>query len=682
MLRRPDHWYPPLTQQQLEAVEDQGNVIFITGDAGTGLTHVLCSRGLRHMHEGAEPLDVLYLTWSLEGAHAIWQTFRRWTREAEIEAGEAPTLERRESALLLAENARRAQEFEVLTVMESCLAYLRERGADFVGLDPYFSLLTRQQQMQLVSRLASQGAATRSLSGAELQEFLLWHRRDLACTNFLDDEYGEDAMMHNMLMGQIIGAGLQEWAIPQPPPDAALLELGRSYAEEKHRLGALDLDEVIQTAARALREDITRQPHPERHGRHLLVDQAEDMTPAALEVILNEMNFFDTVTVAYNPSLRTGMWRGADPGTFMALLQDNTYEPSQHFLRLDTRSSRTFSNFLIRLAEMPTLAGLEERTAVAFRPGGQVPRLREFQGQDALILGLMESVQAFEQNNGRWEDLACLFRWPDTLERCRASLEEAGIPHSAMSRQTRALNREAESLVGLLTLLLNPRDLEALCDAAVVRYPNGWIELNLHNVAALVVASRRQEISLVEAARQHATTLSQRSPSRMALDRVINGVDVLQGMLDEGIQDRALLQLMGVAYGALIDEANPRVERNGQIRRLAVRAHNLPQAVGEPIGEHLRRFLDSITIRGIPIQERPGITLSAIPDAKGFQWNEVWVVEAGQRMIPGQQDTHPALPLWEEQRLLYAAATRARDNLVFFNEVDSDLERIWGNLLP
>ena len=232
--------------------------------------------------------------------------------------------------------------------------------------------------------------------------------------------------------------------------------------EEKRRQGALDLDEVIQTAARALREDITRQPHPERHGRHLLVDQAEDMTPAALEVILNEMNFFDTVTVAYNPSLRTGMWRGTDPGAFMALLKDHIRDPSQHFLRLDTRSSRTLSNFLTRLAEMPTLAGLEERTAVAFRPGGQAPRLREFQGQDALILGLMESVQAFEQNGGRWEDLACLFRWPDTLERCRASLEEAGIPHSAMSRQTRALNRDAESLVGLLTLLLNPRDLEAL----------------------------------------------------------------------------------------------------------------------------------------------------------------------------------------------------------------------------
>ena len=677
MLRRPDHWYPPLTRQQLEAVEDRANAIFINGDAGTGLTHVLCSRGLRLMDEGVEPEEVLYLTWSLEGAAAVRRTFRRWAQEA----GTAPTPERRASALRLAENARRAREFDVLTVMESCLVYLRERGADFVGLDPCFSLLTLQQQMQLVSRLAHQGAATRSLSSAELQEFLLWHRRDLACTNFMDDEYGEDAMMHNMLIGQIIRAGLQDWAIPQPPSDEALLELGRIYGEEKRRQGALDLDEVIQTAARALREDMTRQPHPQRHGRHLLVDQAEDMTPAALEVILNEMNFFDTVTVAYNRSLRTGMWRGTDPGAFMALLQDHIRDPSQHFLRLDARSSRILSDFLTRLAEMPTLAGLQERTAVAFRPGGQAPRLREFQGQDALIQGLLESIQAFAQNGERWEDLACLFRWPDTLERCRASLEEAGIPHSAMTWQTRAPYRDAESLVGLLTLLLNPRDLEALLDAAVVRSPNGWIELNLHNAAALVEVSRRQEISLVEAARQHARTLSQRSPSRIALDRVINGVDVLQGMLDEGIQDRALLQLMGVAYRTLTNEANPRVERNGQIHRLAVRAHNLPHAVGEPIEEHLRRFLDSITIRGIPIQERQGITLSTIPDVKGLQWNEVWVVGAGQRMIPGQDGTHPALPLWEEQRLLYAAATRARDNLVFFNEVDSDLERIWGNLL-
>ena len=682
MLRRPNHWYPPLTQQQLEAVEDQGNVIFITGDAGTGLTHVLCSRGLRHIHEGAEPLDVLYLTWSAEGAVAIRQTFRRWAREAELEAGAAPTVERRESALLLAENARRAQELEVLTVMESCLVYLRERGANLVGLDPCFSLLTRQQQMQLVSRLAHQGAATRSLSSAELQEVLLWHRRDLACTNFLDEEYGEDAMMHNMLIGQILRAELQDWAIPQPPPDEELLELGRIYGEEKRHQGALDLDEVIQTAARALREDITHNPHPQRHGRHLLVDQAEDMTPAALEVILNEMNFFDTVTVAYNRSLRTGMWQGTDPGTFMALLQDNVYNPSEHFLRLDTRSSLTLSDFLTRLAEMPTLAGLEERTAVAFRPGGQAPRLREFQGQDALIQEILESIQAFAQNGQRWEDLACLFRWPDTLERCRASLEEAGIPHSVITRQTRPLDRDAESLVGLLTLLLNPRDLEALLDAAVVRSPNGWSELNPHNEAALVEASRRQGISLVEAARQHAKALSQRSPSRMALNRVINGVDELQGMLEEGIQDRALLHLMRVGYRILTGEANPRVERNGQIYWLAVRAHYLPHAVGDRTGQHLRRFLDSITIPGMPVPEPQGIALSTIPDVKGLQWNEVWVVEAGQRMIPDQEDANLPLPLWEEQRLLYAAATRARDSLVFFNEIDSDLERTWGNLAP
>ena len=131
MLRQPDHWYPPLTRQQLEAVEDRADAIFINGDGGTGLTHVLCSQGLRHMQEGMGSQDVLYLTWSLEGVAEIQRTFLRWEREAELEAGNAPTLERRASALLLAENARRAQELHVATVMQFCLAYLRERGADW-----------------------------------------------------------------------------------------------------------------------------------------------------------------------------------------------------------------------------------------------------------------------------------------------------------------------------------------------------------------------------------------------------------------------------------------------------------------------------------------------------------------------------------------------------------------------
>ena len=39
------------------------------------------------------------------------------------------------------------------------------------------------------------------------------------------------------------------------------------------------------------------------------------------------------------------------------------------------------------------------------------------------------------------------------------------------------------------------------------------------------------------------------------------------------------------------------------------------------------------------------------------------------------------LPLWEEQRQLYAAATRAEDHLIFFNLKDSDLGKVWGELV-
>ena len=681
MLRQPDHWYPPLTPQQLEAVEDRADAIFINGNGGTGLTHVLCSRGLRHINEGVRPEDVLFLTWSLEGAAAIRRTFRRWKQEAELQAGNASTPERRKSASLLVKNARRAQELYVLTVMQFCLGYLRDRAADLGGLNPHFSLLTRRQQLELVSRLAYQGAATRSLSTVELREFLLWHRRDLACTNYLDEGYGEDAIMHELLLGQFVNAEFQDWAIPLPPPDDARLELVRIYDEERRLQGALDLDEVIQTAARAIREDMTRQPRPLQHGRHLLVDQAEDMPPAALEVILNEMSFFDTVTVTCDANLRTGVWQGTDTGEFMLFLQDNCYQPSQHSLSADMRSSGALSGFLTRLTGMPALAGLEERTAVASRPGGQVPRLRVFQDHDALIQGLLESIQTFEQNGGRWEKLACLFRCPDTMERCRAFLEKASIPHYVMAGQIRDLNRDEQRVVGLLTLLLNPQDLEALCDAAVAPSPNGWIQFNPHNAAALVEASRCYEGSLIEAGRRHARTLVQRAVSRQVLDRVISGVDALQGMLDAGIQDRALLQLVVVAYRSLTGEDNLRVEQDSPIRRLAVCAHYFPDPEGEPIGRHLRDFLDSITVLGMPIGKRPGITLSTIPEAKGLQWAEAWVVEAGQRMMPDQEGAHPPLPLWEEQRLLYAAATRAQDNLVFFNERHGDLERIWGHLV-
>ena len=273
MNRRLLNQIPPLTQQQRLAAEDNAGWVIITGDSGTGLTHTLCCRGLSFINDGVQPERLLYLTWSLGGVEAIHETFEEWVDEGECLRRDADRDDLRQTAEQLLRNARRALESPVQTMEQFCLQYMRDEGARIMGLPQNLSFLTHRQQLQFVSRLAAQDAATRGLSTAELLEFLLWRRRNAACSNHLDVGYGRDDVLRDWIYGEMVVAGHVQWATP---------------TEEKRRQGIIDADEVVRTAARARYQVVDHEMKPRRYGQHVMMDEVQEMTPAALEFILTE----------------------------------------------------------------------------------------------------------------------------------------------------------------------------------------------------------------------------------------------------------------------------------------------------------------------------------------------------------------------------------------------------------
>ena len=687
MPRWPDDQYPALTAQQLRAVWDEESAI-ITGAPGSGMTHALCARSLRLINEGVQPEDVLYLTRSPGSLNAIRQTFERWVEEGESRARDTNREDIRHFAQLLAQNARLALKTQMQTVQQFCVQYLRDEGARSLDIDPRFTLLTRGQQLQMVSRLTAQEPDMKGVSSDELLGYLHWHRLNAACSNFIQQGYHDEEVLRDWLLGEIGHAGHERWAMPQPPPDDMWNKFAALYDEQKRRQRVLDLDEVVRTATRARRRMIAEGYYLVEDGRHLLVDEVEDMTPAELEIIVNEMVFFQTVTVAYSPSLRTGTPLGTDPGSFTAFLQEyignnRRYAgPARHVLGINFRSSNNVSNFLTRMVENSSLTGIETRHAALSSVDGDAPELRVYREQNQLIEGLRESLQLFRESGDDLQHLACLFRWPEVLERFRASLDGAGIPFSVLGRPRRAVEHPARGVIGLWTLLCNPYDMAALLDAAAVWTPKGWQEFNTQTAVSLEEAGRHQGVSLVEAAGRYMKTLSSRSATRKAMSRVVNGLTILQQMLDTNSEIPALRELCVEASLALNKDQYSTPVKGDPIYRLLEYGAAFPARHGESVNDHLRRLLDNIAVHGIPDRVQPGVSLSTIQDAKGQQWDRVWVVEAGERLIPDQYDAQ-SLPMtfWEEQRQLYAAATRARNQLIFFNRSGSDLELLWNQLV-
>src|SRR5690606_19863465 len=90
--------------------------------------------------------------------------------------------------------------------------------------------------------------------------------------------------------------------------------------------------------------------------------------------------------------------------------------------------------------------------------------------------------------------------------------------------------------------------------------------------------------------------------------------------------------------------------------------------------ESRERFLTELTLdppqasgdlAGDPLLDEDFLILSTVHSAKGREWNSVYLINVADGNFPNEYATGDAAAIEEERRLLYVAATRARDSLCF-----------------
>ncbi|HUX61250.1 MAG TPA: ATP-dependent helicase, partial [Ignavibacteriaceae bacterium] len=109
-------------------------------------------------------------------------------------------------------------------------------------------------------------------------------------------------------------------------------------------------------------------------------------------------------------------------------------------------------------------------------------------------------------------------------------------------------------------------------------------------------------------------------------------------------------------------------------------------------------IIDSVVDIGDESKEDEFVTLSTIHSAKGLEWHSVFIIHAVEGFFPSGRSAEKLETLEEERRLMYVAATRARQNLFitypmnmyeresgttlskpsrFISEMNSDLAEGW-----
>lgn len=606
----------PLDPMERDAAEDTANVVVVVGGSGSGRTHTLVARVAFLLRRGASPDTIVCLFLAETGAADLR---RRLEMHPET----------------------RGQPIYVGTFHQYANSILRGGGARVLGLPPDYTVWDQGRAVETLD-------LTRRFRRRDLLPALRWY-----------------------------GLNQARWAdSPEiPARERGWRDVVDFHNSEKRWQNALTLDDLLVGAIRVLERDegIRSRWMP----GHLLVDGFEDITPVQfglMEELTGSPRLMTgasrSLTVATDPN--QCLSGGPGRSYFTEYLRLRFRGLATHTLRLNQQGSRELWRMAATLAGHDVMDGLTPDGQLSYGGERGRPRLVEAEGTltdlDGYCLG---EVGRLAGQGVPLEDMAVLYRRGNVIRRLRTRLAYLDIPHRVLGEERTERAGDARCLAALLSLAVNPRDLAAFRIAAAPGYPNAPRRLAGGVCRRLRQLAEEQDLDPVQAARRNLEAFHNEEPVFQGLSWLVEAWHSLDELLED--PKGSLHDLVELALDSIWRAQPPGLAPvdEPELERMRVLCEATPKLAHETPRQQLRRFLDLLSppLHAGPCAGDGGLTLSTIRAAKGLRWRVVFVLDASDRAIPGRAGPHSDTR--REQRLFYAAITRATERLYLYSPADT-----------
>lgn len=547
-----------LDPAQAAAVLADAPVVAVLAGAGSGKTRVLTRRIARRIADGsAESRHVLALTFTRKAAGELRSRLGALT-------GHHPT----------GEAAPAVHTFHALggALLQRWWLDRGERPWD----------VTRDRRSLLVGAL--EAAGTSHLGPHDLGAEIEWAKATLLDPDRYEQEAGSGSAPRELDVGAVAAA----W---------------RLYEEEKRRRRVLDVDDFIVLPARLLTEEPTFASARTWWHRHVFVDEAQDLNPAQLHLLMLLLGAEPDLCMVGDPDQAIYGWNGADPGLLVDLAQ-RLPEGAVHRLGVNHRSTAPIVATAASILRSPTapVAGHGDHTR------WPLPAVTGHADEVAESHAIAHRLQEARWRGARaWSSLAVLARTRAQLDVIAAALAARGIPH-----------RLPGSMLDRPEVVEVLKGLRAVDDGR--RIPMRRLAGDVADLAEQVMAAA----ALAGPPLPH---------------------DAAGGEPDApGDPVAELRRAHLVALTELMDEFCQAVP-NGDLDGFRSWSRGVLGARGGEQGF-----------------DRRGVTLTTFHRAKGLEWSVVIVAGCETGLMPHRRSTSPAA-LAEERRLAYVAASRASEEL-------------------
>ncbi len=593
-----------LNPAQYEAVAvEEGSYLIIAG-AGTGKTRTLVYRLARLVELGYDPKSILLLTFTRKSAREM--------------------LDR--ASLLL---DKRCEKINGGTFHSYAHLILR-RYANVVGLSPNFTILDQGDSEDVISIVRNQaGLADKTKRFPQ--------KATLAKILSLSTNTGKEISI------------IVEDEYPHFIPEIQKIEKIRdAYRAYKAQNNMLDYDDLLIYLAKFFNELSPAAASVLRNLNFVMVDEYQDTNHLQAEVVKGLCKLKQNIMVVGDDAQSIYSFRGA---TFENIMNFPKLFPNTKIITLEEnyRSTPEILNFTNKIYE----AAINKYDKVLYtrKQSGELPVILAAINTNLQSKFIVDKVLDLREQGIPLSDIAVLFRSSFFSFDLEIELTKANIPFVKIGGIKFVETAHIKDVLAFLRISVNPKDTIS------------WFRvLMLHE--GIGPKTAQKILDAVEAGELSILKDPDMISSKLLTEKLFPLFKLIYTIHTKSLSPTEKAELVTEYYYPIFkdkyDDFNKRkkdieIFLNISANYRSVDALLADMAIEPPI--------DSMTEFGEESKDDECLTLSTIHSAKGLEWHSIFIIHAVEGFFPSVRSMQKIETLEEERRLMYVAATRAKQNL-------------------
>ncbi len=606
-----------LNEEQFAVVEQGSGAALVLAGAGSGKTRTITYRVAWLLEQGVEPDAILLLTFTNKAAkemtHRIEQLLGRYP--AGLWSG----------------------------TFHSVANRLLRRYADAIGFTSHFSILDQEDSRELVSLIMKEmsiKATAGRFPKASVLHSIISYQRNKSCT--------------------------MEKAVEEKHPRFlpfldSITKIAARYREQKKAQNSMDFDDLLVYFLQLLREHERVRDTLARQFQFILVDEFQDTNSIQSEIVYLLASVHGNVLVVGDDAQSIYSFRAAE---IQNILQFPKKYPDSKTFRL-TKNYRSTPQILTLANE--SILHNEEQFEKQLQPvvgNGELPLVVPAQNSRQEAQYIAEQILEIAEKDVPLKEIAVLFRAAFHSQQLEFELMRLDIPYEYRGGLKFFERAHVKDVVAHLRIMYNVKDAMAWIRALKLHAGVGLVTANKIATAAQVLDSFVQAGSLQVKGKK----ASEGWARFLGIHKVL--------IESNGTVSAAIRAFAGSdEYLWYLENEYPNFEE---------RLEDLEQfAVFSEQFDDMGAFLEAVTLtdefgavrEGDAVQDSDRIVLSTIHQAKGLEWDNVFVMHLAEGLFPGER-AKDEKEMEEERRLFYVAVTRARKQLFLTYPVTAGFDRV------